>query len=278
MRLPETPKAEPKNPMADISAKDVKALRDETGAGMMDAKKALVAADGDMEAAKQALREKGLAKASGRGDRENMEGAALVVGDSAKAAIVHVKCETDFSAKSDSFVAFVQKLADAVLAEGAEAGQASLATDLEDLKLLLKENIEVAVAEVLEAGDGNILDSYVHMQEGRGTNAVVIEGSGIDADTLHQVALHVAFAKPMCLTRDEVPAEEVEAERANLLEITKAEGKPEQAWDKIVDGRISAWLGERVLLDQGLHCDKVTVGATVGSGEIVRFVQAYTGA
>lgn len=264
--------------MADISAKDVKALRDETGAGMMDAKKALVAADGDMEAAKQALREKGLAKASGRGDRENMEGVVAVVGDSAKSAIVHVKCETDFSAKSDGFVGFVNTLADSVLAQGADAAKASLETELEDLKLLLKENIEIAVADVIEPAEGNLLDTYVHMQEGRGKNAVVIEGSGIDAETLHQVALHIAFAKPLCLTRDEVPAAEIEAERANLLEITKAEGKPEQAWDKIVDGRISAWLGERVLLDQGLHGDKVTVGATIGDGEIVRFVQAFTGA
>ncbi len=264
--------------MADISAKDVKALRDATGAGMMDAKKALVAADGDMEAAKQALREKGLAKADSRGDRENMEGAVAVVGDASRAAMVHVKCETDFSAKSEGFVAFVNKLAAAVLADGPEAAQSALGSELEDLKLLLKENIEVGLAEVVEAGDGNLLDTYVHMQEGRGKNAVVVEGSGIDADTLHQVALHVAFAKPQFLSREQVSPDEVEAERANLLEITKAEGKPEQAWEKIVDGRLSGWFGERVLLDQGLHGDKVSVGDTIGSGEIVRFVQAFTGA
>lgn len=264
--------------MADISAKDVKALRDATGAGMMDAKKALTDANGDMEAAKQILREKGLAKADGRGDRENTEGAVAIVGDSSKVALVHLKAETDFSAKSDGFVAFVNKLANSVLAEGAEQAVSTLSTELEDLKLLLKENIEVGRAEVVEAADGNLLDTYLHLQDGRGKNAVVVEGSGVDAETLHQVALHIAFAKPAVLSRDEIPEAEVEAERENLLEITKAEGKPEQAWDKIVGGRMTGWFGERVLLDQGLHGDKVTVGATIGDGEIVRFVQAVVGA
>ncbi|MEE9417147.1 MAG: translation elongation factor Ts [Acidimicrobiales bacterium] len=264
--------------MADISAKDVKALRDATGAGMMDAKKALVQASGDMEAAKQILREKGLAKAGDRSDRENSEGAVTIVGDNAKVALVHLKAETDFSAKSDGFVSFVDKFANAVLVDGAEAATTALATEFEDLRLLLKENIEIGHAEVIEAADGNLLDTYIHLQDGRGKNAVVVEGSGIDADTLHQVALHIAFAKPTVLTRDEVPGAEVEAERENLLEITKAEGKPEQAWDKIVTGRMTAWFGERVLLDQGLHGDKVTVGTTIGDGTILRFAQAVVGA
>ncbi len=264
--------------MAEFTAKDVKALRDATGAGMMDAKKALTECDGEMEAATQLLREKGLAKAGKRTDRENMEGAVAVVGDDKVGAIVHVKCETDFSAKSEGFVGFVNKLAAAVLADGADAAKAATESDLEDLKLLLKENIEIALAEKVEATDGNVLDSYVHMQEGRGKNGVLVEGSGIDTETLHQVALHIAFAKPQFLSRDQVSAEEVEAERANLLEITKAEGKPEQAWEKIVDGRISGWFSDRVLLDQGLHGDKVTVAATIGDGQIVRFMQAFTGA
>ncbi len=113
--------------------------------------------------------------------------------------------------------------------------------------------------------------------DGRGVNAVVVEGAGIDAETLHQVALHIAFAKPAYLNSDEVPAEEIEAERTSLLEITKAEGKPEQAWDKIVSGRLQGWLGERVLLEQGLHGDKTAVKDSLGGGSIVRFVQVLIG-
>lgn len=262
--------------MPEFGAKDVKALRDETGAGMMDAKKALTDSDGDMEAAKQLLREKGLAKAAGRGDRENTEGAVALAVDGTRAAIVHVKCETDFSAKSDAFLAYVQQLADAVLADG-EGAVADSAAQLEDLQLNLKENIEIGKATLVEGGAESILDTYVHVQDGRGVNAVVVEGQGVDAEQLHQVALHVAFAKPSALSRDEIDADAVERERAALLEITKAEGKPEQAWDKIVEGRLGAWFGEQVLLEQGLHGEKTKVGDSLGGGSIVRFEQAFVG-
>jgi elongation factor Ts len=259
-----------------ISAKDVKALRDATGAGMMDAKKALVECDGDMDAATQLLRERGLAKASGRDDRENNEGTvALVVGDNA-AALVQIKTETDFSAKSDAVTGLAAVLADAVLADGPGAIDAH-ATEIEDLRVTIKENIAVGAVERVEAAEGNTLDSYVHVQDGRGVNAVVVEGSGVSAEDLHQVALHIAFAKPTYLSRDEVPADEAERERAALLEITKAEGKPEQAWDKIVDGRMRGWYGERVLLEQGLHGDKTAVKDSLGGGSIVRFVQVVIG-
>ncbi len=262
--------------MADFTAKDVKALRDETGAGMMDAKKALTECDGDMEAAKQLLREKGLSRAAGRGDRENTEGAVAMASTDGKVAIVHLKCETDFSAKSDGFLGLVQSMADGVLANGEGAIEA-MSAELEDLKLVLKENIEVGTAVLVEAGAGNDLDTYLHVQDGRGTNAVVVEGTGVPADELHQVALHIAFAKPGSLTREEIDGEAAEKERAALLEITKAEGKPEQAWDKIVEGRMSAWYAEQVLLEQGLHGEKVKVADSLGGGSIARFEQAFIG-
>jgi elongation factor Ts len=118
----------------------------------------------------------------------------------------------------------------------------------------------------------------VHLQDGRGINAVIVEGSSIDAETLHEIALHIAFAKPASLTRDEIPEADAERERAALLEITKAEGKPEAAWPKIVEGRLAAWYKERVLLDQGLFGEKETVRDKIGKGTIVRFAQAYIGA
>ena len=259
-----------------VSARDVKALRDATGAGMMDAKKALTAADGDMEAARQILREQGLAKAGARSGRDNDQGAIAVAGDDTTAAVVQLKCETDFSAKNEGFTSLVQALAESVLAGGPGA-VGRHAAEIEDLKLVLKENIEVGVVEHLQAADGNVLDTYVHRQDGRGVNAVVVEGSGVDAGALHQVALHVAFAKPQFLSAAEIPAGEVERERAALLEITKAEGKPEQAWDKIVDGRMRGWYAERVLLEQGLHGEKTAVKDSIGRGSIVRFVQVLIG-
>jgi elongation factor Ts len=259
-----------------ISAKDVKALRDATGAGMMDAKKALVECDGDMDAAKQLLRERGLAKAEGRSDRENNEGTVALAVDGDVAALVEIKTETDFSAKNEAVTGLAGSLARAVLADGPGAIEAH-ATEIEDLQVTIKENIAVGAVERIEAADGNRIDTYVHVQDGRGVNAVVVEGSGVSDDDLHQVALHIAFAKPMYLGANEVPADEVERERAALLEITKAEGKPEQAWDKIVDGRLRGWYGERVLLEQGLHGDKIAVKDSLGGGSIVRFVQVVIG-
>ena len=262
--------------MADITAQEVKRLRDATGAGMMDCKKALVESDGDYDKAVEALRKKGLAKAAERADRENREGAVALATGGDRAALVQLKSETDFTAKNNAFLALVQKLADAVLSDG-EGAVDDLAAAIEDLKLVTKENIEVGKVVRFEAAAGNALDTYVHVQDGRGVNAVIIEGSGIDQGTLHEIALHIAFAKPIALTRDEVPADLAERKRATLLEITKSEGKPEAAWDKIVDGRIAAWYKERVLLDQGIFGEKETVRDKIGTGSIVRFAQAYIG-
>ncbi|MBC8363752.1 MAG: translation elongation factor Ts [Actinobacteria bacterium] len=262
--------------MAEIAAREVKALRDATGAGMMDAKRALIDTEGDFEAASQLLRERGLAKAATRTDRDNVEGVVALAGNGSRAALVHVKCETDFSAKSDAFITLVNGIADAVLADGEDAVEGFTGA-LEDLKLSTKENIEVGRVTLFEAADGNALDTYLHVQDGRGVNGVVVEGSGVDSEALHQVALHVAFAKPTALSREEIPADLVEQERASLLEITKAEGKPEQAWEKIVEGRLSGWYRESVLLEQGLHGDKALVKDSLGGGDIVRFAQVFLG-
>lgn len=262
--------------MADFTAKDVKALRDSTGAGMMDAKRALEASEGDAEAAAQLLREKGLAKAGERSDRDNSEGAIGLASNGTCAAIVHLKCETDFSAKSEAFIDVVNVLTEAVLADGTDAPAAHQGA-LDDLKLTTKENIEVGKVERICASDGELLDTYLHVQDGRGVNAVAVVGSGVEAEQLHQVALHIAFAKPAALHRDEIPADEVDRERQSLLDITKAEGKPEAAWDKIVTGRVNAWLADRVLLEQGLHGEKESVQASLGDASIVSFAQAYLG-
>src|SRR3954453_22194238 len=204
--------------MAAISAKDVKALRDATGAGMMDAKKALEQNDGDMEAATKWLREQGIIKSAGRSDRENTQGAVAVATEANAAAVVELKCETDFTAKSDAFTAMVQQLAEAVLADG-EGAIDTRKDAVDDLKITTKENIELGTVARLEAGDGNVLDTYLHRQDGRGVNGVVVELANGDQETAHAVALHIAFAKPKYLNRDEVPAEAVAGERETLENI-----------------------------------------------------------
>jgi elongation factor Ts len=263
--------------MAEFSAKDVKALRDATGAGMMDAKKALTEADGDFEAAAQILRQKGLAKAADRSDRENNEGAIALATDGTNAAIVQLRTETDFTAKSDGVATLVQQLADAVLANGVGA-VADHQSAIDDLKLTTKENLALGTVVRIDAAPGNLIDTYLHQQDGRGINAVAVEGKDVAPDVLHEIALHIAFAKPSGLSRDDVSPDEAERERAALLEITKAEGKPEAAWDKIVEGRLTAWYKERVLLEQGVFGEKETVQQKIGKGTIVRFAQAYIGA
>ena len=263
--------------MPDFTAKDVQALRQATGAGMMDAKKALQENDGSSEAAAQWLREKGLAKVAKLGDRENTQGSVAVVVDGNLGAIVELKSETDFAAKSDDFTSLTQDLAELVLAKGTEAVY-ERATELDDLKIAKKENIELGRVVRFEAGEGSLLDSYLHIQDGRGVNAVLVELAGGTRELAHDVAVHIAFAKPPYLTRDEVPADDIEKERQALLDITKAEGKPEQAWPKIVEGRLNAWFKDQVLLEQGfVRDDKTSITQLLGGATIVRFAQVYIG-
>jgi len=263
--------------MADFTAKDVQSLRQITGAGMMDAKKALTENNGDFEAAKQWLREKGLAKVAKLGDRENEQGSVAAVVDGQVGAIVQLKSETDFSAKADDFTSLVQAMADVVVAKGVDA-LSELNEELDALKIAKKENIEVGTVVRFEAADGNILDSYLHLQDGRGVNAVLVEIEGGNKEMAHDIAVHIAFAKPPYLSRDEVPADQVEAERQALLEITKAEGKPEAAWPKIVEGRINGWYKERVLLEQSFVRDeKKSISDVLGNAKLVRFAQSYIG-
>lgn len=262
--------------MSNFTAKDVQKLRQATDAGMMDAKRALEANDGDMERAAQWLREKGLAKVAKLSDRENSQGTVAVVSNGQAAALVELKSETDFSAKADDFVELVTKLAQLVLDKG-EAAIAEGQADIETLKIAKRENIELGKVARVEATGDSLIDTYLHRQDGRGVIGVIIEAVGVDQDTLHELALHCAFAKPQYLSRDEVPADAIEKERGNLLEITKAEGKPEAAWPKIVEGRVNAWLAQQVLLEQGVHGEKETVSQRIGAGKINSFALAVIG-
>ena len=263
--------------MAAFTAQDVKALRDATGAGMMDAKKALVEADGDRQKAAQILRQKGLTKVATLEDRENNQGAVAIATAPGRAALVELKSETDFSAKAADFVAVVEKMAAAVLANG-EGAVEEVAEDLDTLRITKKENIVLGKVALFVEAEGNLLDTYLHTQDGRGTNAVMIEIAGSDdAELAHQIALHIAFAKPTALSRDEIDPALVDVARQGFEDLTRKEGKPEAAIPKIVEGRLNSWYAERVLPEQGMFGEKETVAQQLGDGSIVRFIQAVIG-
>jgi elongation factor Ts len=268
--------------MADFSAKDVKALRDATGAGMLDAKKALVENDGDAEAAALWLRERGLGKAAQRSGRDNAEGAVAlaVAADTSAAALVQLKSETDFVAKSPQFVALANELA-ALVAERGEAAIEDRKDAIDDLKVTLKENIELGQVVRFQAGEGHVLEGYLHEQNGRGVNGILVELDGGTAELAHDVAVHIAFGRPRYVTRDEVPAEEVEAERAAIEAETRNEGKPEAALPKIVEGKLNGWYKRvpgGVLLEQPYaRDDKQSVAQVLGSAKVVRFAQVLIG-
>jgi elongation factor Ts len=258
-----------------FTAKDVQALRQATGAGMMDAKRALEETDGDLDAAGKLLREKGLAKAGARSDRENTQGAVAVGRGEGVVAIVELKCETDFVAKSEEFLEVLDALLQSVLADGTADAQKER---VDDLKVKLKENIDIGRVVRLEVAAGQPVDTYLHKQEGRGVNGVIVVLEGGDDALAHEVAVSAAFSKPKYLTRDEVPQEAADEERSTLEGITRAEGKPEQAIEKIVEGRLNAWYKDQVLLEQPYaKDDKQSITQLLGDAKIAGFAQVYIG-
>ena len=260
-----------------FTAKDVQTLRQATGAGMMDAKRALEANDGDMDEAKQWLREKGLAASAKRDDRENTQGVVAVVIDGNVGAIVKLKCETDFAAASEQLKGEATTLAKLVAADG-EGAVAKRSTELDDLKITLKENIDLGEVVRMEAAPGNVLDYYLHLQGGRGVNATMVEMANASQALAHDVAVHIAFARPKYLSRNDVPADVVDKERQTLETISRNEGKPEAALPKIIEGRLNGFFKDVALLDQPYaKDDKQSVAQMIGSASIVRFAQVEIG-
>jgi elongation factor Ts len=262
--------------VAEVTTKDIKALRDATGAGMMDCKKALETTGGDIDEAMKLLREKGLTKAKER--VIGSQGTVAIATDGNTAALVELKSETDFVAGSPQFMAFVNELAQIVLARGPD-GLADHQSALEDLKVLLKEGIDIGTVARFEAPAGSAIGTYLHMQgdgdKRRGVNGVLVEVAGASVEQANEVALHIGFAKPKYLVRDEVPEDVIAAERAEAENIARNEGKPEQALPKIVEGRVNGFFKEAVLVEQGyVRDDKQTIAAYVAPGSVTRFAQA----
>jgi elongation factor Ts len=281
--------------MADISAKDVAALRKVSGAGMMDCKRALEESAGDMEKAKTWLREKGLAAAGKRAGRAASQGAVDVFVEGGAGAVVELTCETDFVAKGEGFKSAVATLAKQVAEQGEDvaakpyAGDSSLTVDdfVKAMAGSLGENIGLGRIARFEVG-GGLIDAYKHIQQERGMIGVLVEMTGVDpsdpkaVEVGHDIALHVASAAPRWITRDDVPVDVVEAEKAVLENLTRNEGKPEQAIPKIVEGRIGGFFKDNCLVEQGFVRDpKVTVGSLIsglgGGAKVTRFARIKVG-
>ena len=268
-----------------ITAADVKKLRDLTGAGMMDAKKALTEADGDFEAATEILRVTGQAKMANRSDREASNG--LVA--SAGSTVIQLGAETDFVAKNAEFIELAEQIAAAVDAAGAHGVEAASAVALPSGKTVGEAVAELSakIGEKLELANSASYDGEVSVYLHKRSSdlppqvGVVIEFDGGDADFVRGIAMQIAAMSPQWVTRDEVPADVLEKER-HIAELTaREEGKPEAIIPRIVEGRIGGFFKEVVLLDQAsVSDDKLTVGQLLDKNGVTvkRFVRFAAGA
>jgi elongation factor Ts len=271
----------------NISAAMVKELRERTGSGMMECKKALVEANGDMELAIENMRKSGLAKADKKSDRIAAEGiiGAKVSDDGKTVAIVDINCETDFVAKADDFVNFVENVTAALLNSNIETDEQLLAMKLSDgtivdevrrsLIVKLGENITVRRFQKYRTATGGTA-CYLHGKK----IGVIVELAKADSELGKDIAMHIAASKPTCVSDAEVPAELIEKEKEIFSAQAAESGKPADIIEKMVVGRISKFLAEVTLLGQPfIKDDKVTVGKLLASkgNSVVRFARLEVG-
>ncbi len=275
--------------MANFTAADVKALREQTGAGMMDVKKALTEADGDTDKALEIIRLKGLKSLSKREDRVASNGlVAATVADGIVGVMVEVNSETDFVAKNQKFIDFAQQVLDAAAASGAAdletllaapLGEGTVQDQVNHMGAIIGEKIEVRRVIRVE---GEHVDLYLHQtspdlppQVG-----VFVVSDAAAAPVAHDIAMHIAAFQPLYLDRDHVPADVLDKERATLEKLTLQEGKPAAIVPKIVEGRLGAYFKDNCLVDQDFARDpSKTVGkvlAEVG-GTVTGFVRIHVG-
>jgi elongation factor Ts len=288
--------------MANFSAADVKKLREKTGAGMMDAKKALTETDGDIEAAVDALRAKGLATAQKKSSRTAAEGLIGIAVEGTKGTAVEVNSETDFVAKNEKFQDFVRKVTQVALTleeDDVEALKAAaypdggtVAEKLTDNVATIGENQQIRRMKTVMVGSGAIV-SYMHnaAAEGLGKIGVLVAlESDLSAETLEpfgkQIAMHIASMFPQALDADGLDSEVIERERAIAKEKAAESGKPENVQDKMVEGAVKKFAKENALLSQMFVMDnKITVEEAVakfakdngGSVKLVDYVRFQLG-
>ena len=244
--------------MANYTAADIKALRESTGAGMLDVKKALDEADGDQAKATEILRVKGLKGVTKREGRTTSNGLVTAKADAGVGTLVEVLCETDFVAKGEKFIALADQVFTQAAASGAADADALLKSTLEDGRTVqeLLDDANAAIGEKIEVKrvsrvEAPVVVSYLHKTSPDlpAQIGVLVGGEG-DESTLRDVAMHIAAFSPTVLTRDEVDAATVENERRVAEATAKEEGKPEAALPKIVEGRVNGFFKENVLLEQ----------------------------
>jgi elongation factor Ts len=259
---------------AEISATLVKELRERTGAGMMDCKRALQETNGDMDSAIVILRERGMAQAAKRADRETTEGKVgyRLADDGKKGTMVAVGCETEPVSNNEEFLAYAKGVLDAVDADGIGA-ESSLEEERVALSGKLGENIIVAGAARFEAVDGALIAAYAHPPANK--LGVLVQLRGGDDDLGRKVAMHIAASSPQWIAREDVPADAVSAEREIYANSDEVQSKPEQAREKIVDGMLNKrFFGANVLVDQDwIHDTAKTVGAALkeAGAEVLEF-------
>jgi elongation factor Ts len=257
-----------------ISATLVKELREMTGAGIMDAKRALQETGGDIDAAQRVLREKGMASAAKRAGRATTEGKVgyRIAQDGHRGAIVGVGCETEPVSNNEEFLEFAKMVLLTIDEKGVGAEQ-----ELEDeraaLSAKLGENITVVAPARFERIDGGVIEGYAHPPANK--LGVLVQIRGGSSELARQLAMHIAWSDPQWITREDVPAEVVETEREILLNTDQVKAKPEQAREKIVDGMLNKrFFGEKVLADQEwIHANSLTVAQALAaeSAEVVEF-------
>ncbi len=275
-----------------ISAAQVKELRDRTGAGMMDCKKALQETGGDMEAAIDVLRSRGAAKVAKREGKEATEGvvASYVDEDTGVGALVEVNCETDFVARNDEFQAVAQELAEHMArhedADGEGPGEALEGHAFQGGDRTVEQVVTQTGAKTGEKvvfrnwarfdSDG-VLGAYVHMG---GKIGVLVElDAGASEELARDVAMHIAASRPLAVTADELPHDVVERERQVYLKQVQEEGKPEDIQERIVEGKLGKFYKENALVEQPFVKDPdVTVGALVADTKVRRFARYELGA
>jgi elongation factor Ts len=257
-----------------IAASLVKELRDQTGAGMMECKRALEATNGDLEAARTLLREKGLASAAKRAGRETSEGKVgyRVADDARRGTMVAVGCETEPVSNNEEFLAFAKKVLEAVEASGPGA-ESQLEDERVELVAKLGENIAVAGAARFEAVDGGVVSAYAHPPANKLGALVQVRGGS--PETARKIAMHVVASAPQWISRDDVPEEVVKTERDIYLNSDLVKDKPEQAREKIVEGMLAKrFFAAQVLADQPwIHDGDKTVAQALGDegAEVLEF-------
>ena len=238
--------------MADISAKDVMALRNKTGLSMMECKKALVETGGDQEAAEDFLRKKMKGKMDTRTDRIAGEGRVAISVNDAGASIVEIRAETDFTAKNDQFIAATDKVAQMALeaGEGAVEPTDGMKATIDEIRISTGENASIARVHKVARTSGDAFGTYVHHD---GKTGVLIHANGdIGDDVLRQICMHVTAAvpRPMGVTADEIPADLVEKERKFRIEQAMESGKNQEIAEKMVEGGMRKFYSEVALLEQ----------------------------